>query len=90
MSLNWSLLLVAFPVIIPLALEIGANPYMCAAAMISAGAFGNNFCPVCDFTSLTATSTGLPSGYQARNCLPYSLIFAGVTAVLYLIFGFIV
>lgn len=89
MSLNWSLLLVAFPVIIPLALKIGANPYMCAAALISAGAFGNNFCPVCDFTSLTATSMGLPSGYQSRNCLPYSLIFAGITAVLYLICGFI-
>lgn len=89
MSLNWNLLLIAFPVILPLAVQIGANPYMCAAAMISAGAFGNNFCYVCDFTSLTASTTGLPSAYHARNCLPYSLIFAGISAVLYLIAGFI-
>ena len=89
MSLNWNLLLIAFPVILPLAVQIGANPYMCAAAMISAGAFGNNFCYVCDFTSLTASSTGLPSAYHAKNCLPYSLIFAGISAVLYLVCGFI-
>lgn len=89
MSLNWNLLLIAFPVILPLAVQIGANPYMCAAAMISAGAFGNNFCYVCDFTSLTASTTGLPSAYQARNCLPYSLIFAGISAVLYLVCGLI-
>lgn len=89
MSLNWNLLLIAFPVILPLAVQINANPYMCAAAMISAGAFGNNFCFVCDFTSLTASTTGLPSAYQAKNCLPYALIFAAISAVLYLIAGFI-
>ena len=90
MRLNWGLLMIAFPIIIPLAQAIGANPYLCAAAMISAGAFGNNFCYICDFTSLTSTSIGLPSGYQARNCLNYSLIFTGITAVLYLICGFVV
>lgn len=89
MSLNWGLLMIAFPIIIPLAQAIGANPYLCAAAMISAGAFGNNFCYICDFTTLTSTSIGLPSGYQARNCLNYSLIFAGVSAVLYLVCGFV-
>ncbi len=90
MSLNWGLLMIAFPIIIPLAVAIGANPYLCAAAMISAGAFGNNFCYICDFTTLTSSSIGLPAAYQARNCLNYSLIFAGITAVLYLICGFVV
>ena len=89
MSLNWNLLLIAFPVVLPLAVQLGANPYMCAAAMISAGAFGNNFCYICDFTSLTSTACGLPPAYQAKNCLPYALIFAGITAVLYLVCGFI-
>ena len=89
MSLNWNLLLIAFPVVLPLAVQIGANPYMCAAAMISAGAFGNNFCYICDYTSLTSTACGLPPAYQAKNCLPYALIFAGITAILYLVCGFI-
>lgn len=89
MSLNWNLLLIAFPVVLPLAVQIGANPYMCAAAMISAGAFGNNFCYICDYTSLTSTACGLPPAYQAKNCLPYALIFAGISAVLYLVCGFI-
>lgn len=89
MSLNWNLLLIAFPVIIPVALGIGANPYLCAAAMISAGAFGNNFCYICDFSSITAAFTGLPTAYHAKNCMGYSLCFGAVSAVLFLIAGFV-
>ncbi|MDD5850719.1 MAG: Na+/H+ antiporter NhaC family protein [Galactobacillus timonensis] len=89
MSLNWNLLLIAFPVILPMAIQIGANPYLCAAAMISAGAFGNNFCYICDFSTLTASVTVLPTAYHASNCVPYSLMFGAVTAVLYLVAGFI-
>ena len=88
MSLNWILLLLAFPVILPMAVRIGANPYLCAAALISAGAFGNNFCYICDFSTLTASVTGLPTAYHASNCAPYSLMFAAVSAVLYLVAGF--
>ena len=89
MSLNWSMLLITFPVLLPLSLGIGANPYLVAAALISAGAFGNNFCYICDFSAMTSSFVGLPTAYHARNCMTYSLIFAAVSAVLFLIGGFI-
>jgi Na+/H+ antiporter NhaC len=90
MSLNWNLLLIAFPVVIPLAQGIGANVYLTAAAVIAAGCFGCHLCYVCDYTSMTASVSGLPSAYHASTCVPYALIFAAVTAVLFLTFGFIV
>lgn len=90
MSLNWSLILIAFPVIIPLAQSIGANVYLTTAAVISAGCFGCNLCYICDYTSLTGKSCGLKPDYHASTCVPYSLIFAAVTAVLYLVCGFVI
>ena len=89
MSLNWSLLLIAFPVIIPLAQGIGASVPLTCAAVISAGCFGCNFCYICDYTELTSSAWGLPAGHHASTCVPYSLIFGIVTAVLYLVFGII-
>ncbi len=89
MSLNWSLMLIAFPVVIPLALGIGANVYLTAAAVISAGCFGCNWCYICDYTSMTASVCGLPPARHAATCMPYSLIFGGITAVMYLVAGFI-
>jgi len=89
MSLNWSLLLIAFPVVLPLAQGIGANVYLTAGAVISAGCFGCNLCYICDYTSMTASVSGLPSARHASTCVPYSLVFGGITAVLFLIGGLI-
>ena len=89
MSLNWSLLLIAFPVIIPLAQGVGANVPLTAAAVISAGCFGCNWCYICDYTTMTAMAFGLPPAHHAKTCIAYSLIFAVITAILYAIFGFV-
>lgn len=89
MSLNWSLMLIAFPVVIPLAIGIGANVPLTCAAVISAGCFGCNFCYICDYTELASTAWGLPAGRHASTCVPYSLICGVITAVLYLACGFV-
>ncbi len=89
MSLNWSLLLIAFPMILPVASSIGANPYLTGAAMISAGCFGCNMCYICDYTMLTSQVFGLRADRHAATCVPYSVIFAVISAVLFLIVGFI-
>lgn len=89
MSLNWSLMLIAFPVVIPLALGIGANVPLTCAAVISAGCFGCNFCYICDYTELASTAWGLPAGRHASTCVPYSLVFGAITAAMYLACGFV-
>ena len=89
MSLNWSMMMIVFPVMLPVALGIGANVPLTAAAIISAGAFGQNWCFICDFCSMTSSFVGLPTDYHARNCMNYSLIFAALAGVLFLVGGFI-
>jgi len=89
MSLNWSLLLIAFPMILPVSVSIGANPYLTGAAMISAGCFGCNMCYICDYTMLTSQVFGLKPDKHAATCAPYSVIFAIISALLFLIAGFI-
>ena len=90
MSLNWGLLLIAFPMLLPVAVKIGANPYLTAAAMISAGCFGCNFCYICDYTMLTASVFGLRAEHHASTCVPYSLLFGAISAVLFLVVGLLV
>lgn len=89
MSLNWGLMLIVFPIVVPVAVAIGANPYLTAAAIISAGCFGCNFCYICDYTMLTSSVFGLKAGNHATDCLPYSFIFAAITALMYWGAGYI-
>lgn len=89
MSLNWGLILITFPILIPVSLTVGANPYLVGAAIISAGAFGCNMCYICDYTMLTSAVFGLKPGYHASTCVAYSVIFAAISAVMYLIAGFV-
>lgn len=90
MSLNWGLLLIAFPMLLPVAVSVGANPYLTGAAIISAGCFGCNMCYICDYTMLTSSVFGLKANHHAATCVPYSVGFAVVSGVLFLIAGFIV
>ena len=89
MSLNWSLLLIAFPMILPVAISVGANPYLTSAAMISAGCFGCNMCYICDYTMLTSSVFGLKPDRHASTCVPYSVGFAVISSLLFLLAGFI-
>ena len=89
MSLAWAFIIVAFPVVIPLAQSIGANPYLTASAMLSAIVFGSHICFVADYTILTASSTKVDQYQHAITNLPYPIIYAIITAGLYLIAGFV-
>lgn len=89
MSLNWGLLLIAFPMLLPVATSIGANPYLTAAAMISAGCFGCNMCYICDYTMLTSSVFGLKPAHHADTCVPYSVLFAVISGILFLIAGLV-
>lgn len=90
MSLNWGLLLIAFPMLLPVATAIGANPILTGAAIISAGCFGCNMCFICDYTMLTSSVFGIKPGQHASTCVPYSIAFAVVSALCFLVAGFIV
>ncbi len=86
---NWGVPAVTVPIIAPLAIAVGANPYLALAAIVSGGTFGSHACFYSDCTVLTSMSARIDNMEHALTQFPYALISAGMATVLYLIFGFI-
>ena len=87
-SLNYTLYQIAIPVLMVVLTKVGANVPLCLGALISAGLFGANACVVSDLGIISARSCRVKVYDQYRTSLPYFIIAAVITAVLYLVFGF--
>ncbi len=85
---NWGVPAVMVPILVPVALSIGANPYIVLAAIASGGAFGSHACFYSDATAFTSAVTKIDNMEHALTQLPYALISAGGAAVLFLVTGF--
>lgn len=88
-SLNYTLYQIAIPVLMVVLTKVGANVPLCLGALISAGLFGANACVVSDLGIISARSCRVKVYDQYRTSLPYFVIAAVITAVLYLICGFV-
>lgn len=86
---NWGMYVIALPIVIPLAQKMGVNVALAVSAVISAGVFGSHICFYSDATVITSAATGCDNFAHARTQIPYGLLSAGITVVLYLIAGFI-
>lgn len=88
-SLNYTLYQIAIPVLMVVLTKLGANVPLCLGALISAGLFGANSCVVSDLGIISARSCRVKVYDQYRTSLPYFVIAAVITAILYLVCGFI-
>lgn len=88
-SLNYTLYQIAFPVMLVVLPTVGANIPLCVGAIISAGLFGANACVVSDLGIISARSCRVTIYDQYRTSQPYVIIAGVISAVLYLIAGFI-
>lgn len=89
MGLVWSLYIVAFPIVIPIAMTIGADPILTIAAVCSAGVWGSNTCFYVDCTILSAQATGITPFRHGITQLPYALVAVSLSAICFLVCGFI-
>ena len=80
---------IVLPIIVPMALNCGCSIYLALGATISGAVFGSHCCFFGDATVLAATSCEISPIQHAMTQLPYGLISCLVSAVLYLIFGFV-
>ena len=87
---NWGSTVPVAAIVVPLAAAIGANIPMTMAAVVSGAAFGAHACFYCDVTVFTSGMTKIDNTEHATTQLPYALIGAGISAIFYLIVGFIV
>lgn len=88
-SFNWTLYMMALPIIIPMCGIIGANPYIAVAALICAGIWGSMGCMYSDGALVAAAATDCDAYEASSAALPYMLICEVLSAILFLVAGFI-
>lgn len=85
----WDLAAIITPIVIPLAIAMNVDPILAAAAIFSGAAFGSNTCLYGDAIILASSSTEIDPVTLMLASLPYAAIAGGLSAILYLITGFI-
>ncbi len=90
MGISWGMYIIALPIVIPLAIGLGANPYLAVGAVCSAGIWGSHICFYSDATILTSAATGCENFRHAITQMPYGFIAFVISAIAFLIAGNIV
>ncbi len=86
---NWGMYIIALPIVIPLAQELGVNVALAVGAVISAGVFGSHICFYSDATVITSAACGCENFAHAKTQIPYGLLVCVITLVAYLACGFL-
>ncbi len=89
MGLSWGMYAIAIPIVIPLAVAVGANPVVAVGAVCSAGVWGSHICFYSDATILSSAASGCDNYRHAVTQMPYGFLGAALTAVGFLIVGFL-
>jgi Na+/H+ antiporter NhaC len=84
----WGVYAIATPILVPLAISLDVYPPLAVGAMVSAGAFGSHACFYGDATVLSSAASGCNNMAHAVTQLPYALLAATVTTIIYLALGF--
>lgn len=87
---SWGAYAMMMPVALPVAFEfsdgaIGPLVYQTVAAIAGGGIFGDHASPVSDTTVLSSVGAGSDHIDHVITQLPYALVVAGITAVMYLL-----
>ncbi len=86
---NWGMYIIALPIVIPLAMELDVNMALAVGAVLSAGVLGSHCCFYSDATILTSAACGCDNFRHAITQMVYGFLAAGVSAVAFLIAGFL-
>lgn len=86
-TLNWSLYIMAIPILLEISQSVGANTPLTIAALISAGLWGATTCITSDIGLLTAYSTKVKVYDHFKTKLPYCVMAWVISAIAYLVGG---
>ena len=86
---SWGTFSIMMPIAIPMAVAMDANILLTIGAVISGGIFGDHCSPISDTTILSSMSVGTDLISHVKTQLPYALVTAALSTVLFVVFGFI-
>ena len=85
----WGIPAIVSPIILPLCFSIGANPLLTMGAMISGAVLGSHACFYSSATVLTSSCCKIQNMDHALSQLPYAALTAGLSALAYLVCGYV-
>ncbi len=88
-TFNWTLYLIAMPIVVALASSTGSNIFLCLGALVSSGVFGYCLAFSSDGGMCACGACGIDIYEQNTTQMPYMLISMGLSAIAYLACGFI-
>lgn len=74
---------------IPMAEAVGANMFLTIGSVWAGALFGDHASPISDTTIMSCSTTGCDIIDHVKSQLPYTLLAAGITVIIYLLFGFV-
>lgn len=84
---SWGTFAIMIPIGIPMVSLMDANLYLTTAAILSGGVFGDHCSPISDTTIISSMASACDHIDHVRTQLPYALLAAAVSMMLYLIIG---
>jgi len=87
---SWGTFAIMISLAVPMAQLHGSNIYLIVAATIGGGVFGDHCSPISDTTIISSMASASDHIDHVRTQLPYALITGTITAIIYLILGFVI
>lgn len=85
---SWGTFAIMIPIAVPMINIIGLHPGIIIAAVLGGGVFGDHCSPISDTTIIASMASAADHIDHVRTQLPYALIAAGISLLLFLLFGF--
>lgn len=80
---------IMMPILLPMALSLDVSIPLITGAIAGGAVFGDHTSPISDTTVMTCSSCECDVVSHVKTQLPYSLVFAGIAVILYIILGFV-
>ncbi len=74
---------------LPMAINMGVNIELVAGAIFGGSIFGDHCSPISDTTIMSCATSGCDIIDHVKTQIPYAAIYAAVSLVLYVVFGFV-
>ncbi|MFW2368121.1 MAG: Na+/H+ antiporter NhaC family protein [Desulforhopalus sp.] len=85
----WGIMILTFPIIIPLSIQFDVNVYLSLGAIISGSVFGGMACFFSEQMIMSSTSCEIRPNDQAICLLPYAMVASVISAAMFLVGGFV-
>jgi Na+/H+ antiporter NhaC len=86
---SWGTFAIMMAIAVPMSQALGTNMYMAVAAVMSGGIFGDHCSPISDTTIISSMAAASDHIDHVKTQLPYALAMGALSAVFFLVAGFL-